>query len=112
MLVISTVALLGAPASAATPSANSKFCTAAGKIGEHAQNTTTKSTPAALKALGKSINTAAADAPAKIKSAMHAISSYMLTAAAGKPPTNVQQYAKASVVYAAYINKVCNHVTP
>jgi hypothetical protein len=112
MLAISTVALLGAPASAAVPTANSKFCTAASQIGKNAGPTSSKSSPASLKALAKAIDGAAASAPAKVKSAMHAMSSYVRTEAAGKQPTNVQQYAKAAITFTTYLGKNCRGVTP
>jgi hypothetical protein len=112
VLAVSLVALFGASAGASIPASNTKFCTAASKIGSRAGSATSKSSPATLKALAKSINSAAASAPAKIKSAMHSMASYLQSVAAGKQPTDGQQYAKAAVAFSTYLAKTCTGVTP
>jgi ABC-type Fe3+-hydroxamate transport system substrate-binding protein len=114
LLAISAIGVLAVPASASTPTANTaKFCKAVSKIGD---TTGTQPTGARAKALVKQFQTAANNAPSKVKSAIGKITKYLKVIAGGDiadlkdlaTSGTYQGYASAIGTYTTYVATNCN----
>ena len=114
LLAVSAIGVLAIPVSATTPAANTaKFCKAVSKIGD---TTGTQPTGARAKVLVKQFQSAASNAPPKVKSAIGKITKYLNVIASGDISAlkdlatsgAYQGYASAIGTYTTYVAANCN----
>jgi hypothetical protein len=95
VLAVSALAVLAVPASAAVPAANTKFCSAAAKIGKDASNASSFN-QAKAKALINQFKNAAKYAPAKVKAAVGNITNLLGLIAGTKNPADLPKVYTSS----------------
>lgn len=106
LLAASALAVVAAPASASVPAANTKFCTAAAKIG----NTNGKPSKSQAKAAITGFKNAAKTAPSKVKSAMNNIAKYLgLVANADNAADLAKAYTSSD--YKNYVKSIQTYIT-
>ena|SRR5437660_12830445 len=114
VLAASALALVSAPASAAVPAANSKFCKAANSISN--SSSSGKPTKAQAAAAIKGFKNAAKYAPAKVKSAINNVAKYLGLIAGADNASDLanvytsngfKNYTKSITTYVQYYTANC-----
>jgi hypothetical protein len=95
VLAASALAVLAVPASASVPAANSKFCTAAAKIGKNTAGSSGLSKTRAKKLVSQ-FKATAKNAPAKVKSAINNITKFLGLIAGTTDPSDLQKVYTSS----------------
>ena len=116
VLAASALAVLAAPANAAVPAANAKFCKAAAKIGNTGSSSPNFTATRARKLRGQ-FKAAAKYSPAKVKSAINTISNLLGTIAGTSNPADLakvytsdsfKKYPAAISTYVTYQATQCS----
>jgi hypothetical protein len=114
-MALSALVVLAAPAGAAVPAANAKFCTAANNIGSVGNNSSNPSQAEAKKA-ATNFKNAAKYAPSNVKTALNRIGEF-LSQVSGAKPTDLaklytskdftKNYVKSITTYVKYYTANC-----